>query len=91
MAKGSAITHAKCAYSFAYNVINLNYEELGYFHKSNYNYHENNNSNNPNFIMNEEDSDIIMDDYLDDSRNTISQKSNEKILFNNSLFFSFAI
>ena len=34
--KGSAITHAKCAYSFAYNEINLNYENLVDFHRSNF-------------------------------------------------------
>ena len=35
-AKGSVITHAKCAYSFAYNKINLNYEELADFHRPNF-------------------------------------------------------
>ena len=35
-AKGSVITHAKCAYSFTYNKINLNYEELADFHRPNF-------------------------------------------------------
>ena len=34
--KGSVITHAKCAYSFAYNEINLNYESLADFHRPNF-------------------------------------------------------
>ena len=35
-AKGSVITHAKCAYSFAYNKVNLNYEDLADFHRPNF-------------------------------------------------------
>ena len=35
-AKGNTITHAKCAYSFAYNEVNLNYEDLADFHRPNF-------------------------------------------------------
>ena len=35
-AKGSVITHAKCAYSFAYNKVNLKYEDLADFHRPNF-------------------------------------------------------
>ena len=34
--KGSFITHAKCSYSFAYNQVNLNYEDLADFHRPNF-------------------------------------------------------
>ena len=34
--KGSVITHAKCAYSFAYNEVNLNYDDLADFHRPNF-------------------------------------------------------
>ena len=34
--KGSFITHAKCAYNFTYNHINLNYEDLADFHRPNF-------------------------------------------------------
>ena len=34
--KGNTITHAKCAYSFAYNEVNLNYEDLADFHRPNF-------------------------------------------------------
>ena len=34
--KGSYITHAKCCYSFTYNHVNLNYEDLADFHRPNF-------------------------------------------------------
>ena len=34
--KGSYITHAKCSYSFAYNHVNLKYEDLPEFHRPNF-------------------------------------------------------
>ena len=34
--KGSIITHAKCSYTFAYNQVNLNYEDLADFHRPNF-------------------------------------------------------
>ena len=34
--KGSFITHAKCSYSFTYNQVNLNYEDLADFHRPNF-------------------------------------------------------
>ena len=34
--KGSFITHAKCAYNFTYNHINLTYEDLPDFHRPNF-------------------------------------------------------
>ena len=34
--KNSIITHAKCAYSFAYNEVNLKYKDLAYFHRPNF-------------------------------------------------------
>ena len=34
--KGSVVTHAKCSYSFAYNDVNLTYENLADFHRPNF-------------------------------------------------------
>jgi len=34
--KGSYISHAKCCYSFTYNQVNLNYEDLADFHRPNF-------------------------------------------------------
>ena len=34
--KGSFITHAKCSYTFTYNHVNLNYEDLADFHRPNF-------------------------------------------------------
>ena len=34
--KGSLITHAKCAYNFTYNSINLTFDDLRDFHRPNF-------------------------------------------------------